>query len=111
MKLEDIVKELHLKVHTGGNLLGREVSGGYAGDLLSDVLAHARKDSVWVTLHTHANIVAVATTKEISGIIIVQARVPDAQTTKSAVENMVPILISSFPAFETVSRLNKLGVA
>ena len=37
-----------------------EVAHGYASDLLSDVIANAGKDSVWVTMQIHVNIIAVA---------------------------------------------------
>ncbi|MBC8442261.1 MAG: serine kinase, partial [Deltaproteobacteria bacterium] len=38
MKLKDIIIALDLQVRIGRDLLEREVTGGYAGDLLSDVL-------------------------------------------------------------------------
>ena len=111
MTLGKIVDSLHLKVHTGASLLGREVTGGYAGDLLSDVLAHAAEGAVWVTLHTHANVVAVASTKQLAGVIIVNGRVPDEGTTRAAAENGVPLLIAGASSFRTVSELSRLGVS
>jgi len=67
VKLAEIVDELDLKVRTAGGALEREVSGGYASDLLSDVIAHATTDCLWVTLQIHQNIVAVASLKELAG--------------------------------------------
>ena len=67
MNLNDLVKEFDLEVKTGANHLDREVTSGYVSDLLSDVLAHADEGTLWVTLHIHQNIVAVASHKDLGG--------------------------------------------
>lgn len=110
MKLTDLVEALNLAVKTGKNQLDREVTGGYAGDLLSDVLAHACKGNVWITLHTHVNIVAVASAKELSGIIIVNGRTPEEETLRKAEEEEIPIMISSLSTYNVICRLYELGV-
>lgn len=110
MRLKDIVQTLQLSIKTGENLLDREVTGGYASDMLSDVLAHARKGNIWITLQTHANIVAVASTKELAGIIIVNGRTPEDETLRKAEEEKIPIMISNLSTYSVVSRLSELGV-
>jgi serine kinase of HPr protein (carbohydrate metabolism regulator) len=110
MTLKQIAQALKLAVATGESLLDRSVTGGYAGDLLSDVLAHARRGDVWVTLQTHANTVAVAGAKELTGIILVQGRKPEAETLRKAEEEEIPILVSPHSTFEVVCRLGELGV-
>jgi serine kinase of HPr protein (carbohydrate metabolism regulator) len=110
MKLKDVVKALNLNVQTGKSQLDREITGGYAGDLLSDVLANSREGDVWITLQTHANIVAVASAKELSGIIIVNGRTPEEETVRKAEEQNIPIMISSLSTYKVISRLCELGV-
>jgi serine kinase of HPr protein (carbohydrate metabolism regulator) len=110
MKLKDVVKALNLDVQAGKNLLEREITGGYAGDLLSDVLANSKHGDVWVTLQTHANIVAVASAKELSGIIIVNGRAPEEETVRRAEEQSIPIMISSLSTYKVISRLSELGI-
>lgn len=110
LTLKNIVEALKLVVKTGERLLDRPVTGGYAGDLLSDVLAHARQGNIWITLQTHANIVAVASAKELSGIIIVNARMPDEETLRKAEEEHIPIMVSSLSTYDVVCRLSELGV-
>jgi hypothetical protein len=110
MKLSDLVKEFGLEVKAGSGHLEQEVTGGYVSDLLSDVLAHAEDGVVWVTLHIHQNIVAVASHKGLSGIILVQGRQPEKDTIAKAEEENIPILVSSLPAFELVGRLYKAGI-
>ncbi|HXH86704.1 MAG TPA: DRTGG domain-containing protein [Nitrospira sp.] len=108
--VKDIVEALGLSVRAGENLLERGVAGGYAGDLLSDVLARAQKGYVWVTLQTHTNIVAVASAKELCGIIIVNGRTPDEATLRKAEEEHIPVLVSSLSTYDVVCRLCELGV-
>jgi hypothetical protein len=110
MNLSDLVKEFGLEVKTGANHLDREVSSGYVSDLLSDVLAHADEGTLWVTLHIHQNIVAVASHKDLAGIILVQGRQPEKDTIAKAGEEGIPILVSSLSAFELVGRLYKAGI-
>lgn len=110
MNLNALVKEFGLDVKAGGASLDREVTGGYASDLLSDVLAHAEDGNVWVTLHIHQNVVAVASHKDLAGIILVQGRQPEQDAVAKAEEEGIPIMVSDLPAFELVGRLYKAGI-
>lgn len=110
MKLQEVVDTLSLEVKTGSSNLTKEVTGGYVSDLLSDVMGNANEGNIWVTLQTHSNIVAVATLKDLSGIIIVNNKVPDSDTMEKAEEKGIPILVTSLPAFEVVGRLYNLGL-
>lgn len=108
MKLHQIVKELGLEVKSKVSNLDKEVSSGYASDLLSDVIANAKKENIWVTLQIHQNIVGVATLKELTGIIIVNRREPEAETLKKAEKENIPIMVTELPAFEIIGKLYKM---
>ncbi len=110
MKLKDLVKEFSLDVKAGSAYLDREVMGGYVSDLLSDVLAHAEDGVLWVTLHVHQNIVAVASHKGLAGIVLVQGRIPEQDAVAKAEEENIPIMVTSLSAFELVGRLYKAGI-
>lgn len=105
MTLKDVVTELGCTTACGGDRLDQEVTGGYAGDLLSDVMANAKAGSVWITMQVHLNIVAVAELKDLAGILLIQGRRPAEDTLKKAREERLPILLSDSPAFETAGRL------
>lgn len=110
MKISEIVKELNLEVKTKTSQ-DKEVEGGYTSDLLSDVIANAKEGNIWITLQIHQNVVAVATLKNLAGIILVNNRCPDEETIKKAEEENIPILISKLPTFEVVGRLYKMGIS
>ena len=110
MKLSDLVREFDLDVKAGSGHLDFEVTGGYVSDLLSDVLAHAEEGNVWVTLHIHQNVVAVAAHKGLAGVILVQGRQPEKDTIAQAEKENIPVLVSSLSAFELVGRLYEAGI-
>lgn len=110
MTLEELVRSLELDVRAGAGGLARTVSGGYAGDLLSDVIAHGRKDDLWVTIQIHPNILAVAALKELAAVVIANGREPAAETVERAEREGVPLLVSRLSAFECIGRLHGLGV-
>jgi len=110
MKLQEIIKELSLAVRCAAQNLNRQVSGGYASDLLSDVMANSKKDNIWITLQIHQNIVGVASLNELAGIIIVNGREPEEEALVKAEEENIPIMLTKLPAFEIVGRLYRLGI-
>lgn len=108
MNLKDIAEKLNLKVVSGE--IDREVSGGYSSDLLSDVIANAQKDNIWITLQIHINIVAVANLQELSGIILINGRQPEEATLKKAKQENIPIMLTELSTFEIVGKLYEMGI-
>ena len=110
MNLADLIKNLDLKVFAGQPDPARQVDEGYVSDLLSDVMANSRKDSLWVTMQIHPNIVAVAVLKELAAVILVNGREPAEETVEKAEKEHVLILGTPLPAFELVGRLYGIGI-
>ncbi|MGC9324230.1 MAG: serine kinase [Desulfomonilia bacterium] len=108
MTLETIVETLGLKCKCCWENLKREVHGGYAGDLLSDVMANSTSGDIWVTRQVHQNIVAVAALKEHAGVIIVQGANPDKDTLAKAQKEGIPIIVSDMSEFEVVGKVYRL---
>ena len=111
MKLIELVQKLNLGVRSAKANLDREVTGGYASDLLSDVLANGEEGDIWVTLQIHQNIVAVASMKNLASVILVNGREPEQETIEKAEAENLVIMVTEMPAFEIVGRLYNLGVA
>lgn len=110
MIVEEIVEELGLKVLTGREHLKREISSAYCCDLLSRVLSRSSKNSLWITIQTHPNIVAVATLLEMACIIIPEAIAVDEKTLAKAEEEHVVILSCSMSAYTLSGKLYSLGI-
>jgi hypothetical protein len=110
MKLLEIINSLSLTVMTQGTDLNTEVTGGYASDLISDVIGNAKEGYIWITFQVHVNIVAAASLKNLAGIILVNSRSPQPETLQRASEEHIVIMTSPLPAFEIVGRLYNLGL-
>lgn len=93
----------------GAEAADREVLGGYASDLLSDVIANSREGDIWLTMQKHVNIVAVAQLKGLACIVLVNGRQPEPDTVKRADEEHIPLISTPFTAFEVVGILYSLG--
>jgi len=106
--LESIVKALNLKIRSGEDKLSAEVSGGYTGDLLSDVIGNSKEGDIWITRQVHQNIVAVASLKDHAAIVLVQGCEPAEDTLDKARKEGVAILISDLSAFEVTGRIYNL---
>ena len=111
MTVSEILKHADFEVKTGADHLEIEVTGGYASDLLSAVIANAKQGNVWVTWHVHPNIVAVAVIAKLSAIILVSGRQPAEETVRKAQEEGLAILVSKDPAFELIGRLHAMGIS
>ena len=108
MQVSDIVNELKLTVYGGKSGLNREVDGGYASDLLSDVMGHADTGNLWVTLQNHKNVMAIASLKELAAIILVKGIEPEADTLEQSNQEQIPILGTDMETFEIVGKIYQL---
>ena len=108
MTLKDIVEKLGLRVLTSKVAGDTEVTGGYAGDLLSDVMANGQPGIIWITMQMHQNILAVAKIKDLAGIILVNDRRPDEEIIRKADEENVTIVGTDESAFCISGRLYRL---
>ena len=110
MKIVELVEKLNLDVRSANENLEREITGGYASDLLSDVLANSKEGNLWITLQLHHNIVGVASMKDLAGIILVNGREPEPETLEKAEAENIPVMVSELSTFELVGKLYNLGV-
>ena len=111
MKLNEIIDKLHLDVRVGGKDLDKDVTRGYASDLLSDVLGNAEEGDLWITLQIHTNTVAVASMKGLAAIALINSREPEEETVEKANEEKMPILLTDMTAFELCGRLYAMGLS
>ncbi len=111
MDIGTIAKKLNLEVRSASDRLKNNVTGGYTGDLLSDVMANSHAGDIWITRQVHQNIVAIATLKEHAGIILVNSCEPAKETLEKAIQENVPILVSNMSAFELTGKIYNLLAA
>lgn len=110
MNVEEICRQLSLDVQTAKEKLDVQVTGGYASDLLSWVMAKAQVGNVWITIQAHPNIVAVASLINLAGIIIAEGVAPEPATLEKAEQEGIPILTTSLTMYAVAGQLYELGI-
>ena len=110
MMVKDLVDKFDLAVTAGESGLDREVTDGYCGDLLSEIMGNAPTGCAWMTVQGHQNVVAVAVLREIAAIIITGGQTPDGDTIKKADQEGIPILLWPHSSFRLAGRLFSAGV-
>lgn len=108
MKVKDIAEKLDLEVLGGVKGLDNEITGAYTSDLLSDVMGNILDGNVWITLQTHKNVMAVASLREASAVILVRKYQPEPDMLEKANEEDIPILATDMGAFEISGKLYQL---
>ena len=86
----------------------REVTGAYAGDLLSWVMGRAKEGNVWVTVMTNANTIAVATLSDSSLIIISDGSDVPGDIIALAEEKGVNLAKAELSTYELCVQIGKL---
>ncbi len=85
-------------------------TGVFTGDLLSWVMGHAQPGDLWVTVQAHANIVAVASLRELAGIVIAHGSAIEAETLAMAREEGIPVLTTDMSSADCVKLLAGYGI-
>jgi len=111
MYLQQIIDQLNLTVLTEPrDFTSIAPTGGYSSDLLSCVMAGAKKGDLWITLQAHLNIVAVAALNEVAAVIITENAQPDATSIAKANQQGVILLSTSRPNYEISGKLWEWGI-
>ena len=106
MKISQVINLLGLETIVEGKDI--DIKEGYTSDLLSDVIANAKEDSVWITIQRHLNILAVAQLKKIGAIIITGKASPDEKLIEKGKEEKIFILKTKKSSFEISGKLYEL---
>lgn len=87
-----------------------EVEWAYCGDLMSDVIGHARENSIWVTIQAHANSIGVACLREIPAIVFANGVPVEPEVVDKARREGVALLASGKDSFTLCAQLHALGL-
>ncbi len=110
MNLAEVKEILKAKVLTGSDNLQMEVKTGCGCDLMSDVLAFTKAESLLLTGLTNIQVIRTAEMADIAAICFVRGKKPDEETIRLAESKSIPLLITQLPMFESCSQLYKNGL-
>lgn len=110
MKVVELVEKTGWKCQGTTEALEREVKGVYIGDLLSWVMGNGQPHEAWITVQAHMNILAVASLREFSCIIIAEGAIVSDEVYAKALEENMAILCAQESIFECAKMCITLGV-
>jgi predicted transcriptional regulator len=105
MTLEQIKEILEAEILVGKESSDLKVTMACGADLLSDVLAFTKSESLLLTGLTHPQVIRTAEIAEIKAVCFVRGKRPSAETVELAKEKGVPLLCTSLPMYESCGRL------
>ncbi len=109
MKLNEIVENLSLEVLVDKNM-EENIEYGYVCDLLSEVMGRAKANSLWITVHTNMNVVAVASMLDIKAIVVSEGRDPNETFLEKAKEEGIAVLKTKMNSFIITGKLYEVGI-
>lgn len=113
MTLREIQKLLDAEVISGKELLDREINHAFAADLLSDVLAIARRGAegaLLITGNMTLQVIYTADVVDLGAILFVRGKRPTESMIDLASQMEIPMLMTSYIMFETCGRLYHHGL-
>ncbi len=110
MKLSEIKEILDAEVICGEELLDEEVSSAFGSDMMSDVLAYAKSDSVLLTGLVNPQTIRTALMLDMEAIVFVRAKKLTDDVVSLAKESGIAVLSTEYRMFETCGKLYAKGL-
>ena len=110
MTARDVQRILGARVLVGEEFLDREITSACASDMMSDVLAFTKRNTLLCTGLTNMQVVRTADMTELSALVFVRGKIPCEEIVEAAAENGLPMLSTDYTLFETCGILYEAGV-
>ena len=110
MKLKELKDILDAEVLCGDDQLSKEIEMVCGSDLMSDVLAFIKTDSLLLTGLINPQVVRTAEMAEIAAICFVRGKRPQQEAIELANEKNIPLLATKLSMFKSCGRLYKRGL-
>lgn len=110
MKIKKIKEILEAEIICGESSLEKEVKTVSAADLMSDVLAFARPNSLLLTGLTNLQVIRTAEMSDITVICFVREKVPQKEVIELAKDKGIPLLTTKLSMYVSSGKLYKEGL-
>jgi predicted transcriptional regulator len=110
MTLNEIIQIVEGKLLTPDVNLQLEIKGGFAGDLMSDVLASIKPESVLITGLSNPQVVRTAIIADVRAVIFARGKALSPETIQLAIAEKMPIISSKLGVYEIYGRLMRANL-
>jgi serine kinase of HPr protein (carbohydrate metabolism regulator) len=110
MNINEMIQIIEGKLLTPDVNPQLEIKGGFAGDLMSDVLASIKPESVLITGLTNPQVVRTALIADVRAVIFARGKSLSPETIQLALQEKTPIITSKLGVYEICGRLSSTGL-
>lgn len=110
MKLSEVKEILNAKVVTGEEFLDREVKSAFGSDLMSDVLAFVKDQSLLLTGLVNGQVVRTAEMLDIKAIVFVRGKEPTDDIVALAEEYGMVLMSTEYTLYPSCGKLYMAGL-
>ena len=110
MTVQDIKNLLDAQILAGADLLEHEVHSACGSDMMSDVLAFVKDQSVLITGLCNPQAIRTAEMMDIVCLVFVRGKVPDANMLSMAEDRGLAVLSTRLPMFTACGMLYDAGL-
>ncbi|MDF2532874.1 MAG: hypothetical protein K0Q65_2455 [Clostridia bacterium] len=110
MKINEIKELLCAEILCGEELLGSEVHYAFGSDLMSDVLAYVKGQTVLLTGLTNTQVIRTAEMAELNAVIFVRGKRPDQDLVSLARENNIVLMMTRDTMYTASGKLYCKGL-
>ena len=110
MKLREIKDLLDATVLCGEEFLEREIQAVCCSDLMSDVLAFVKNQSVLLTGLMNPQVIRTAEMMDMCCVIILQGKAPDELFVKMAKDKNIVLMVSDYTKYKACGKLYSSGL-
>lgn len=110
MKIKDVVDIVNADILTDCYEENFEFKYGFASDLMSDVLAYAKGDSLLITGLNNPQVVRTAEMLDICCVLFVRGKKPSKEVIELAKQNSLTVLATNHTMFKTCGLLVMNGM-
>ena len=88
----------------------REIKGGFAADLMSDVLASIQPEAVLITGLCNPQIIRTAIMADVAAILLVRGKTPQRETIELAYQERMPLISTALGMYQVCGQLFDNGL-
>ena len=111
MTLKEIVAILDATVLSGTPCLDREIFSAFASDLMSDVLAFVKENTLLLTGLVNNQSIRTAEMLDLPCVVFVRGKTPSADVLELAEEMDLPVLTTAYSMYDACGKLYAAGLS
>jgi predicted transcriptional regulator len=111
MTLKEIKEILKAQMIVAPQDLQMNIKMACGCDLMSDVLAFTKEESLLLTGLTNLQVIRTAEMADIKAVVFVRGKEPDREAIALAMTKNIPLLVTDLPMYEACGRLYQHGLS